>query len=77
MCSTLLFESIQYFVKIESTGYVLFIDTSKVFDRVCHSHISNTLEERRACPLITRLLFITCLYPVVWHLPSKRVMVIA
>ena len=59
MCSTLLFESIQYFVKIQFSGYVLFIDASKAFDRVCHSHLFNILEERGVCPLIIRpLLFI-------------------
>ena len=59
MCSTLLIESIQYFVKTQSPGYVLFIDASKAFDRVhvCHSHLFNILEEREVCPLIRRLLF--------------------
>ena len=57
MCSTLLIESIQYFVKMQSPGYVLFIDASKAFDRVCHSHLFNILEERGVCPLIRRLLF--------------------
>ena len=57
MRSTLLIESIQYFVKIQSSGYVLFIDASKVFDRVCHRHLFNILEERGVCPLIRRLLF--------------------
>ena len=46
MCSTLLIESIQYFVKTQSLGYVLFIDASKTFDRVSHSHLFNILEER-------------------------------
>ena len=54
MCSTLLIESIQYFVKIQSPGYVSFIDASKAFDRVCHSHLFNILEERGVCPLIRR-----------------------
>ena len=59
MCSTLLIESIQYFVKIQSPGYVLFIDASKAFDRVCHSYLFNILEEHvhYVCPLIRRLLF--------------------
>ena len=56
MCSTLLIESIQYFVKMQSPGYELFIDASKAFDRVCHSHLFNILEERGVCPLIRRLL---------------------
>ena len=50
----------QYFVKIQSPGYVLFIDASKAFDRVCHSHLFNILEERGICPLIRRLLFKMC-----------------
>ena len=57
MCSTLLIESIQYFVEIQSPVHVLFIDASKAFDRVCHSHLFNILEEREVCPLIRRLLF--------------------
>ena len=58
MCSTLLIESIQYFVKIQSPGYVLFIDASKAFDRVCYSHLYSISEERGVCPLTRRLLFI-------------------
>ena len=57
MCSTLLIESIQYFVKIQSPGYVLFIDAFKAFDRVCHIHLFNILEQRGVCPLIMRLSF--------------------
>ena len=51
MCSTLLIESIQYFVKMQSPGYVLFIDASKAFDRVCHSHLFNILEARGSMSL--------------------------
>ena len=51
MCSMLFIESIQYFVKIHSSGYVWFIDASKAFDRVCHSHLFNILEERGVCLL--------------------------
>ena len=57
LCRTLLIECIRYFVKIQSTGYVLFIDASKAFDRVSHSHLFNILEEMGVCPLIRRLLF--------------------
>ena len=57
MCSTFLIESIQHFVKIQSPEYVLIIDASKAFDRVCHSHLFNILEERRICSLIRRLIF--------------------
>ena len=35
----------------------MFIDTSKAFDRVCHSHLFNILEEREVCPLIRWLIF--------------------
>ena len=51
MCSTLLIESIQYFAKMQSPGYVLFIDASKAFDRVCHSHLFNILEARGSMSL--------------------------
>ena len=44
-------------LKYSSPGYALFIDASKAFDSVCHSHLFNTLEEREVCPLIRRLLF--------------------
>ena len=58
MCSTLLIEIIQYaLLEYSPPGYALFIDASKAFDSVCHSHLFNTLEEREVCPLIRRLLF--------------------
>ena len=50
MCSTLLIESMQYFVNIQSPGYVLLIDVPKAFDKVYHSHLFNILEERGVCP---------------------------
>ena len=39
MCSTLLVETVEYYVSNNSTVYVLLIDVSKSFDRLCHSKI--------------------------------------
>ena len=57
MCSTLLIETIQYFTQLHSPVYVLFIDASKAFDRLCHIELFKILAERNMCPLIRRLLF--------------------
>ena len=38
MCSTLLVETVEYYGSNYSTVYVLLIDVSKVFDRLCHSN---------------------------------------
>ena len=35
----------------------MYIDASKAFDGVCHSHLFNILEEMGVCPLIRKLLF--------------------
>ena len=37
MCSTLLVETDEYYVSNNSSVYVLLIDASKAFDRLCHS----------------------------------------
>ena len=56
MCSTLIIESNQYFTQMQSPVYVLFIDASKAFDRLCHIELFNILSERNMCPLVRRLL---------------------
>ena len=55
--STLVIETIQYFTEMQSPVYVLFIDASKAFDRLCHIELFNILSERNICQLIRRLLF--------------------
>ena len=41
MCSTLL---VEYYVSINFTGYVLLIDASKAFDRLCNSKLFEVLD---------------------------------
>ena len=41
MCSTLVIETIQYFTQMQSPVYVIFIDASKAFDRLCHVELFN------------------------------------
>ena len=57
MCSTLLIESIQFYTERKSPLYVLYIDASKAFDRLCHSDLFLLLLKRRFCPVTLRLLF--------------------
>ena len=42
--------------------YVLFLDASKAFDRVCYSELFNILIEKKVCPRIVQLLCYTCMY---------------
>ena len=57
MCSTLLVETVEYSVSNNSTIYVLLIDSSKAFDRLCHSKLFEVLEAYNVCPLVRRLLY--------------------
>ena len=50
-------ETIQYFTACHSPIYVLYMDASKVFDRLEHIELFRLLSERAVCPLILRLLF--------------------
>ena len=56
MCSTLFVETVEYYVP-HSTVYVLLIDMSKAFDRLCHSKLFEVLETYDVCPLVRRLLY--------------------
>ena len=44
MCNTLLVETVEYYVSNNSSVYVLLIDASKAFDRLCHSKLFDVLE---------------------------------
>ena len=57
MCSTLLVETVEYYVSNNSSVYVLLIDASKAFDRLCHSKLFDVLETFNVCPLVRRLLY--------------------
>lgn len=57
MCTTMLTETIEYYVNNNSSVFVLLIDASKAFDRICHSKMFDLLLSRNVCPLILRFLF--------------------
>ena len=57
MCTTMLSETIEYYVSNNSHAFVLYIDASKAFDRVCHSKLFDVLQAQGMCPLILRALF--------------------
>ena len=57
MCSTLRVETVKYYVSNTSTVYVLWIDASKTFDRLCHSKLFEVLETYNVCALVRRLLY--------------------
>ena len=58
MCSTLVIETIQYFTQMQSPVYVLFLDASNAFDRLCHIEFNLLSKQKQnMCPLIRRLLF--------------------
>ena len=57
MCSTLLVETVEYYVSNNYTVYVLLIDAPKAFDRLCHSKLFEVLETYNVCPLVRRLLY--------------------
>ena len=57
MCITLLGETVEYYASNNSSVYVLLIDASKAFDRLCHSKLFDVLETYNVCPLVRRLLY--------------------
>ena len=57
MCSTLLAETVEYYVSNNSTVYVLLIDVSKAFDILWHSKLFEVLESHNVFPLVRRLLY--------------------
>ena len=57
MCSTLLVETVEYYVSNNSSVYVLLIDTSKAFDILCPSKLFDVLETYNGCPLVRQLLY--------------------
>ena len=54
MCSTLLVETVEYYLSNNSTVYVLLIDASKAFDRPCHSKLFEVLDTYNVFPLVRR-----------------------
>ena len=57
LCSTMLIENIQYYDENgRQAVYVLSLDASKAFDRVCYSELFNILLDKKVCPRIVQLL---------------------
>ena len=53
LCSTMLIEIIQYFDKNERQAvYILFLDASKAFDRVCYTYVVSYFARQKICPRI-------------------------
>ena len=62
MCSTLLVETVEYYVSNNSTVYVLLIDASKTFDKLCHSKLFEVLKTYNVCPpYIIFILVLKCM----------------
>ena len=57
MCSTSLIETRILCIDTNSSVYVLLIDASKAFDRVCHSTLFALLMKHNVCPIVLRLLY--------------------
>ena len=49
MCTTMLSETIEYYVSKNSHAFVLYMDASKAFDRLCHSKLFDVLQARGMC----------------------------
>ena len=58
LCSSVLNQTIEYYLNGGSVVYGLFLDASKAFDRVKHSKLFERLIENGVCPLYLRILFI-------------------
>ena len=56
MCTSMITETISYFVNKVSNVYGLILDATKAFDRINYCKLFRILLERNVCPLICRLL---------------------
>ena len=56
MCSAILLEVLHYYTNKNSSVYVLYLDASKAFDRLCHAKLLQLLQKRKGCPLVLRFL---------------------
>ena len=57
MCTTMFSETIEYYVSNNSQVFVLYMDASKAFDRVCYCKLFKVFQVQGMCPLILRALF--------------------
>ena len=57
MCSSVLSQTVEYYLNGGSRVYGLFLDASKAFDRVKHSKLFERLIKSGLCPLYVRFLY--------------------
>ena len=56
ICTSLMLETIDYYVENNTDCYLLLLDASKAFDRVEHVKLFTILRDRKLCPIVLRLL---------------------
>ena len=56
MCSAKLLEVLHYYTNRNSFVYVLYLDVSKAFGRLCHAKLLQLLQQRKVSPLVLRFL---------------------
>ena len=57
-CPYLITETINYYINNNFRIFALFLDASKVFDRVTHNKLYMVMISKNVCPLILRLIVI-------------------
>ena len=58
MCSFITTESIKYYLNSGSNVFALFLDASKVFDKVKHDKMFEMLVDYNICPLLLRMIMV-------------------
>ena len=56
ICTSLMLETIDYYVENNTDCYLLLLDASKAFDRVGYVKLFTILRDRKLCPIVLRLL---------------------
>ena len=56
ICTSLMLETIDYYVENNTDCYLLLLDASKAFDRVEYVKLFTILRDRKLCPIVLRLL---------------------
>ena len=72
MCSSMIRETISYFVDKNTTVYGLYLDATKAFDRLNYCKLFRVLLNRNINPLICRLLLNIILHLMMTHLQSLK-----
>ena len=56
ICTSLMLETIDYYIENNTDCYLLLLDASKAFDRVEYVKLFTILRDRKLCPIVLRLL---------------------